>query len=74
MKTMAKNLRLNRVEEAEIGYHAMVAAYSSDFRPKAEGLQKIHAILSRTNPKLAGFKPENILDSTFIQRIQSTGY
>jgi hypothetical protein len=34
LKTMAKYLRLNRVEDAEIGYNAMVAAYSSDLRPK----------------------------------------
>jgi hypothetical protein len=74
LKTMAKHLRLNRVEDAETGYHAMVAAYSSDFTPKPEGLQKIYSILSRTNPKLSTLKPETILDSTLIQRIQSSGY
>jgi hypothetical protein len=52
----------------------MVAAYSSDLRPKPEGLQKIYSIRSRTNPKLSTLKPETILDSTFIQRIQSSGY
>jgi len=65
---------LNRVEDAEISYNAMLAAYSSDFRPKPEGLQKFYSILSRTNPKLSNLKPEAILDSTFIQRIQTSGY
>ena len=74
LKTMAKHLRLNRVEDAETGYNAMVAAYSNDLRPKPEGLQKIYSILSRTNPKLSTLKPETILDATFIQRIQSSGY
>lgn len=74
MQIMAKRLRLNRVEDAETGYNAMLAAYSSDLRPKPEGLQKIYAILSRANPKLLTLKPESILDSTFIQRIQSSGY
>jgi ABC-type nitrate/sulfonate/bicarbonate transport system substrate-binding protein len=74
MKTMAKHLRLNRVEDAETGYHAMAAAYSNDLRPKPDGLQKIYTILSRTNPKLATLKPESILDATFMQRIQSSGY
>ena len=74
LKTMAKHLRLNRVEEAETGYNAMVAAYSSDLRPKPEGLYKIYTILSRTNPKLTTLKPETILDPTFIQRIQASGY
>lgn len=74
MRTMARHLRLNRVEEAETGYHAMLSAYSSDFRPKPEGLQKIYAILARTNPKLGNLKPESILDPAFIQRIQASGY
>ena len=74
LRVMAKHLRLNRVEDAETGYSAMVAAYSNDLRPKPEGLQKIYSILARTNPKLLTLKPESILDSTFIQRIQSSGY
>ena len=74
LKTMAKHLRLNRAEDAETGYNAMVAAYSSDLRPKPEGLQKIYSILTRSNPKLSTLKPESILDATFIQRIQSSGY
>jgi hypothetical protein len=74
LKTMAKYLRLNRLEDAETGYNAMLAAYSSDLKPKPEGLQKIYSILSRTNPKLTTLKPESILDTTFIQRIQSSGY
>ena len=74
LKTMAKHLRLNRVEDVEIGYNAMVAAYTSDLRPKPEGLQKIYSILTRSNPKLSTLKPESILDATFIQRIQSSGY
>jgi hypothetical protein len=64
----------NRVEDAETGHNAMVAAYSSDLRPNPQGLQKSCSILSRTNPKLSTLKPETILDSTFIQRIQSSGY
>src|ERR1044071_1716664 len=74
LRVMARHLRLNRVEDAETGYNAMVAAYSNDLRPKPEGLQKIYSILARTNPKLLTLKPETILDSTFIHRIQSSGY
>jgi len=74
MRTMAKHLRLSRVEDAETGYHAMVAAYSSDLRAKPEGLKKIYSILTRTNPKLSTLKPESILDDVLIQKIQSNGY
>ena len=74
LRVMARHLRLNRLDDAEIGYNAMLAAYSNDLRPKPEGLQKIYSILARTNPKLQSLKPESILDSRFIQRIQSSGY
>jgi len=74
MQTMAKHLRLSRTEDAETGYNAMVAAYSSDLRPKPEGLKKIYSILTRTNPKLSTLKPESILDDALMQKIQSSGY
>lgn len=74
LRTMARHLRLNRVEDAEAGYRAMAAAYTSDLKPKPEGLQKIYAILSRTNPRLSTLKPESILDAELIQKIQSNGY
>lgn len=74
MQTIAKHLRLPRVEDAETGYQAMVAAYSSDLRPKAEGVKKIYSILARNNPRLQSLKPEAILDDELIKKIQSAGY
>jgi len=74
LKIIAKNLRLSRVTDAETAYNAMLAAYSNDLVPKAEGIKKIYAILTRTNPKLLTLKPESILDESFIQKIHASGY
>jgi ABC-type nitrate/sulfonate/bicarbonate transport system substrate-binding protein len=74
VRTIANRLRLSRVEDAEVGYSAMASAYSSDLRPKPEGLKKIYSILARTNPKLLTLKPQSILDDGLIQKIQSSGY
>jgi NitT/TauT family transport system substrate-binding protein len=74
MRIIAHRLRLSRVEDAEAGYNAMAAAYSSDLRPKPEGLKKIYTILARTNPKLLTIRPESILDDALIQKIHSSGY
>lgn len=74
MQTIAKRLRLPSVEDAETGYQAMVAAYSSDLRPKPEGVKKIYTILARSNPKLQSLKPESILDDALIQKIHANGY
>jgi NitT/TauT family transport system substrate-binding protein len=74
MQTIARTLRLNRVEDAETGYQSLQSAYSSDMRPKPEGVRKIHAILSRTNPKLQKLRPEEIIDDSLIRKIQDSGY
>src|SRR5690349_17768841 len=49
LQSIARVLRLPRLEDAETGYNAMVAAYNIDLKPKPEGVVKIHSILSRTN-------------------------
>ena len=74
LQSIARVLRLPRLEDAEAGYNAMVAAYNIDLKPKPEGVQKIHSILSRTNPKLQAFKPETIIDDSLIQKILASGY
>jgi ABC-type nitrate/sulfonate/bicarbonate transport system substrate-binding protein len=74
MKSIARVLRLQRLEDAVNGYNAMVAAYNIDLRLKPEGVQKIYSILARTNPKLQAFKPETIIDDSLIQKIHASGY
>jgi NitT/TauT family transport system substrate-binding protein len=74
LQSIARVLRLSRLEDAETGYNAMVAAYNIDLKPKPEGVQKIHSILSRTNPKLQAFKPETIIDDSLNQKILASGY
>ena len=74
MRSIARVLRLPRMEDAENGYNAMVAVYNPDLRLKPEGVQKIYSILTRTNPKLHGLKPESILDDSVIRKINASGY
>ena len=74
LKSITRVLRLQRLEDAENGYNAMVAAYNIDLRVKPEGVKKIHSILARTNPKLQTFKPETIIDDSLIQKIHANGY
>ena len=74
LQSIARVLRLPRLEDAETGYNAMLSAYNIDLKPKPEGVQKIHSILARTNPKLQAFKPETIIDDSLIQKILASGY
>jgi NitT/TauT family transport system substrate-binding protein len=74
LQSIARVLRLPRVEDAESGYNGLMATYSSDLKPKPEGVKKIYSILSRTNPKLLSLKPESIIDDALIQKILGSGY
>jgi len=62
------------VEDAESGYNGLISTYSSDLKPKPEGVKKIYSILMRTNPKLQSLKPESIIDDSLIQKIHASGY
>ena len=74
VKTLMRRLRLSRIEEAESGYDSLVTTYVADLRPNAEGVNKIHKILSKANPKLQKIKPEEIIDDAMIKRIHESGY
>ena len=74
LKSMARVLRLPRVEDAESGYNGLLGSYSSDLKPKADGVKKIYSILLRTNPKLQSLKPESIIDDSLILKINASGY
>jgi NitT/TauT family transport system substrate-binding protein len=74
LRTIARRLRLNRVEDAEAGYRALQTVYTNDMRPKPEGVKKIYSILAKSNAKLLKMKPEEIIDDSLIRKIQDSGY
>lgn len=74
LRSIARVLRLPRVEDAESGYQGLLATYSTDLRPKPEGVKKIYSILLRNNAKLQSIKPESIIDDSLIQKIHASGY
>ena len=74
LKSIARVLRLPRVEDAESGYSGLLETYSIDLKPKPEGVKKIYSILARANPKLQGLKPESIIEDALIQKIHASGY
>jgi ABC-type nitrate/sulfonate/bicarbonate transport system substrate-binding protein len=74
LQIIARSLRLNRLEDAENGYQSITSVYTSDMRPKPEGVKKIHAILMRSNPKLQKVRAEDIIDDSLIRKIQESGY
>ena len=73
-RTIATHLRLNRPAEAEEAYATVVNSYERIPAPNLDGMKKLHGILTSINPKLAAVRPESVVDPSFIQKLQSSGF
>ncbi|TAK08626.1 ABC transporter substrate-binding protein [bacterium] len=73
IRTMMRQLRLNRAEDAETGYQALRETYSLDILPRVEGVRKIYQILLKANPNLQKIRPEDVIEDSFARKIMETG-
>lgn len=73
MKTLAKGLRLNKVEEAAEGYEVMRTLYERRIYPNVAGIRNVIRLLGPTNPKLANLKPENVVDDRIVKKLDQEG-
>ncbi len=73
MKTLAKGLRLNKVEEAAEGYEVMRTLYERRIYPNVAGIRNVIRLLGPTNPKLANFKAENAVDDRIVKKLDQEG-
>ncbi|HUK40096.1 MAG TPA: ABC transporter substrate-binding protein [Candidatus Acidoferrales bacterium] len=74
VRLMATNLRLNNPAEAEESYQTVVSSYERIPYPNLEGMKKLHGILISINPKIASVRPESVVDYSFIQKLESSGF
>ena len=74
VRLMATNLRLNNPAEAEESYQTVINSYERIPYPNLDGMKKLHGILISINPKIASVRPESVVDYTFIQKLESSGF
>ncbi len=74
LRSLAKNLRLTNIEEAENGYQALQWLHSLDITPDLKGVQNMQRLLAMTNPRVAGVKAEDVVDEEPVQRTQKTSF
>jgi ABC-type nitrate/sulfonate/bicarbonate transport system substrate-binding protein len=60
LKSLAKGLRLRRVEDAEEGYQSMVGIYERKIYPSVEGVRNVIRLLGMTNEKIRRLKAEDL--------------
>jgi hypothetical protein len=71
---MATNLRLSNSGEADEAYKAVVNAYERVPYPTIDGMKRLHGLLTSVNPKLAEAKVESLIDDSFVQKLDSSGF
>jgi hypothetical protein len=73
---LIKRLKLPTVESAQVLYDATVQMHSRTKVPNAPvaGVQNMIDTLLRVNPRLAKVKAADIIDNSFVDRLEKSGY
>ena len=72
-RTLAKWLRLPRLEDAEAGYETIKTLYDRRISPTKEGLRNALRILSRVDAKFARLKVEDLADDRITRKLEREG-
>jgi ABC-type nitrate/sulfonate/bicarbonate transport system substrate-binding protein len=74
IKSLAKNLRLKNIQDAETGYHALQWLYNLDIKPTIPGIQNMARLLALGNPKIKSVKVEDVVDDAPWQRLEKSAF
>ncbi len=73
MRSLAKGLRLKRVEEAEEGYQIMLGLYEKKIYPSVDGIRNVIRLLGKTNDKIRRLKAEDLVYDSFVKKLEKEG-
>jgi ABC-type nitrate/sulfonate/bicarbonate transport system substrate-binding protein len=74
IRLLASNLRLTNPADAEESYHAVINSYERAPHTSVEGMKRLHKLLTQINPKVAEVRVENVIDNSFMNKLESSGY
>lgn len=74
IRLLASKLRLTNPADAEESYHAVVNSYERAPHTSLEGMKRLHKLLTQINPKVAEVRVENVIDNSFMNKLESSGY
>ncbi|MBI4524339.1 MAG: ABC transporter substrate-binding protein [Deltaproteobacteria bacterium] len=74
MRSMAKGLRLSRVEEAAEGYERAVTLYERRIFPNVDGIRNTIRLLATVNEKIGRIKTEDLVDERFVRKLEQRGF
>lgn len=73
VKSLARNLRLDKNEDAEAGYGMMKTLYDRRVYPDVEGLRNVIRLLGRTSEQVRRLKVEDIVDDRVVRKLEKEG-
>jgi len=74
IKSLAKNLRLKNLQDAETGYQTLQWLYNLDIKPTLPGIQNMQRFLALSNPKVKTVKTEDVVDEAPWQRLEKSAF
>jgi NitT/TauT family transport system substrate-binding protein len=74
VRLLASNLRLTNPADAEESYVAVINSYERAPHTSLEGMKRLQSLLVQINPKIADVRVENVIDSSFMNKLESSGY
>jgi NitT/TauT family transport system substrate-binding protein len=72
-RLLASNLRLSPAD-AEESYQAVIDSYERVPYTNLEGMKRLQKLLMQINPKMGDVRVENVIDNSFMNRLESSGY
>jgi ABC-type nitrate/sulfonate/bicarbonate transport system substrate-binding protein len=73
-RLLASNLRLTSPADAEESYLAVIHSYERVPHTSLEGMKRLQTLLAQINPKIAEVRVENVIDNSFMNKLEGSGY
>jgi NitT/TauT family transport system substrate-binding protein len=74
VRLLAAKLRLSNPADVEEVYASVIDSYERVPRVTLPGMQRLQKILTQINPKLGEVRVENLIDSSSINKLESSGF
>jgi NitT/TauT family transport system substrate-binding protein len=73
-RLLASNLRLSNPADVEESYQAVIQNYERAPHTSVDGMKRLQKLLAQLNPKIAEVRVETLLDPSFMNRLESSGF
>jgi NitT/TauT family transport system substrate-binding protein len=73
VKTLARELRLSKIEDAQTGYEMMRTLFDKRIYPNVEGLRNVVRLLGKSSEPIRKLKVEDIIDGRVVRKLEKEG-